>query len=233
MPEISVIIPALNEGRYIRHALEGLQIQTFKDFEAIVVDGGSADDTTDIASEYATVITERGRGVSRARNSGAETAKGRIILFLDADTAPSKNLLKSYHDAFKNSRVVAATGPIFPLERSGIRMVMGYAFVSILFVRLAMLLGKPSIVGSNFAVRADAFRKAGGFDNSLITYEDWDLSERIKRLGKIRYVNRAIVHTSVRRIKEWGMYEFAKYYIDNIVQYNLFKRAKEDYSPIR
>ena len=56
MPKISVIIPALNEEKYIRHSLDGLSHQTFKDFEIIVVDSNSKDRTRQIAKKYAKVI---------------------------------------------------------------------------------------------------------------------------------------------------------------------------------
>ena len=68
---ISVIIPALNEEKYIRYVFEGLRSQTFKDFETIVVDGNSTDRTREIARKYAHVIIDKHTGIGRARNSGA------------------------------------------------------------------------------------------------------------------------------------------------------------------
>ena len=75
-PELSVIIPALNEEKYIGHAIAGLRKQTFRDFETIVVDGGSIDRTCEIARGYARIFVHRKRGAGRARNFGAKKARG-------------------------------------------------------------------------------------------------------------------------------------------------------------
>ncbi len=232
-PEISVIIPALNEEKYIMHALGGLRRQTFRAFETIVVDGGSADRTRKIASTAARVILERRKGPAAARNAGAKAAKGEILLFLDADTRPVPCLLETYSKAFKDRKVVVATGPILPLEDVNPEVNIGYRFVSLLFVRLSILLGRPSVVGANFAVRKKDFTAVGGFNPRLITYEDWDLSLRLKKRGKTRFINDAVVHTSIRRISEWGIFGFFKYYTGNIARYTLFKKPKRDYKAVR
>lgn len=232
-PEISVIIPALNEGNYIRHALKGLKEQTFRNFETIVVDGGSKDQTRAIASKSASVMIERRKGPAIARNAGAKKARGKILLFLDADTKPSRNLLEIYSKVFKNQNVVAATGPIRPLEKAGSLVSSGYSFVSVFFVQGSIMIGRPSVVGANFAVRKDAFEKVKGFNPEMITYEDWDLSIRLRKYGRISFLNNAVVYTSIRRIKEWGISGFFNYYVGNIARYTLFKRPKKDYSPVR
>ncbi|MCL5427597.1 MAG: glycosyltransferase family 2 protein, partial [Candidatus Marsarchaeota archaeon] len=93
-PEISVVVPAVNEERYIGYMFEGLSRQVFRNFEVIVVDGNSTDKTRDIArANGAKVIIEKRRGIGRARNVGAMTARGRIIVFIDADTKPSPTFL--------------------------------------------------------------------------------------------------------------------------------------------
>ncbi|MGB9732787.1 MAG: glycosyltransferase [Candidatus Micrarchaeia archaeon] len=231
--EASVIIPALNEEKYIGYVFEGLKKQSFKDFEVIVADGGSTDRTREIANKYgARVVVERRKGIARGRNAGARVAKGRILVFIDADTKPSRRLIELYVKAL-NGDVVAATGPILPLEKTSKSMELGYKFVSIFFVKLSIKIGRPTIVGSNFAVRKDAFEKAGGFDNRLMTYEDWDLSKKLKKYGKIKYINEAIVYTSARRIFAWSMHKFFRFHVGNIIRYNLFKKPKEEYEPIR
>lgn len=231
--EISVIIPALNEEKYISHAISGLKAQSFRKFETIVVDGGSKDRTRELARKNARVIMEHGRGAAGARNEGARNAKGGILLFLDADTKPTPNLLRTYHNAFEDSRIIAATGPILPLEKAKRRVLWGYKFVSIWFVRASMAVGRPSFIGSNFAIRKDAFWKAKGFDKSMMTYEDWDLSNRLKKHGRMRYLNKAVVYTSIRRINKWGVSGFFFYYLGNIFSYHVHKKPKSDYSPIR
>ena len=232
-PEISVIIPALNEEKYIEHSLGGLGRQTFRNFETIVVDGGSHDRTVRIASGRARIVVERKKGPAAARNAGAAVARGKILVFLDADTRPSPRLLETFANAFESMQIVAATGPILPLEKTRRTVGAGYRFVSVLFVRFSILVGMPSIVGANFAVRRKEFMKEKGFNESMLTYEDWDLSMRLRKLGRICFLKKAVVHTSVRRINEWGIIGFLKYYTGNIARYTLFKKPKEDYKAVR
>ncbi len=232
-PDISVIIPALNEQKYIRYPLSGLKAQTFKNFEVIVVDGGSEDDTADIAKKSARVIVCRKRGAGVARNMGAEKAKGSILVFIDADTRPSSRLLETYMAAFLDSSTVAATGPILPLEKAGRRIKAGYWIVSVAFVKLSIIFNRPSIVGSNFAVRSAAFRKAGGFNEKFITYEDWDLSNRLGRFGRVRYEGRARVRTSARRVIAWGLLGYTLFYAINMFMYHVLRKSKSDYKSIR
>ncbi len=233
-PSISVIIPTYNEEKYIRNVFDGLRDQTFRSFETIIVDWNSKDSTREIAKQYgARVLVEKGKGIGRARNSGAEAARGNLLVFLDADTRPQSGLLKAYAAAFASGRIVAATGPILPLEKTSKRIRAGYKFVSVLFVKVSILMGQPSIVGSNFAVRKDAFRKVGGFDERYMTHEDYDLSLRLKKAGRIVYVNDAVVHASIRRVKAWGVFGYFTYHTGNMFRYHLLRKPKEEYDPIR
>ena len=90
-PKFTVIIPAYNAGKYLDECLESLVSQSFKDFEVIVVDDGSTDRTAVLGRKY-TELDNRFRlvekdngGVSSARNSGIDNAKGEWVLFVDAD----------------------------------------------------------------------------------------------------------------------------------------------------
>ncbi|VVB77097.1 Glycosyltransferase AglE [uncultured archaeon] len=231
---LSVVIPAFNEQKYIAYVLGGLRKQTFTDFETIVVDGNSSDRTREIArSAGARVILEKRKGIGLARNSGSKAARGDIVVFLDADTCPSESLLATYYGAFANRKIVAATGPILPLEKTSRRVDLGYRFVSVLFVKSSILVGKPSVVGSNFAVRKKVFDRIGGFNEKYITYEDWDLSLRLRKAGRIAYLDDAVVYTSVRRIAKWGMFGFFIYHTTNVLRYYLLKRPNEEYEPVR
>ena len=92
MVELSIIIPAYNAGKYISSTLNSLKMQTYKDFEVIVVDDGSIDDTVEKCNEFnmeakreVQVYKNIKGGVSSARNYGISKAKGKYIAFLDAD----------------------------------------------------------------------------------------------------------------------------------------------------
>lgn len=89
MPKISVIIPLLNKGPYIKRALDSVFAQNFKGFEVIVIDGGSMDDGPDIVKKYGDnrikFMRQGGKGVSAARNQAVNACSSDLIAFLDAD----------------------------------------------------------------------------------------------------------------------------------------------------
>ena len=86
-PLVSVIIPVYNGGRYLRAALESVFAQTYRAFEVMVVDDGSADDSGVIAQSFPEVryIHQTNQGVAAARNNGIEAARGEFFAFLDQD----------------------------------------------------------------------------------------------------------------------------------------------------
>lgn len=91
MPQISVIIPCYNHGKYLSAALDSLIAQTFTDWEAIIVNDGSTDETDAIATKYSEhdgrirYFSQNNSGASVARNRGVSEAQGELISFLDAD----------------------------------------------------------------------------------------------------------------------------------------------------
>lgn len=233
-PQISIVVPAFNEEGYIRHLFKGLESQSAHNFEVIVVDGNSTDRTRAIARENgARVVIEKKKNIGAARNAGVRAAKGDLVLFTNADTKASKDLLMTYAELFKDRDVVAASGPLVPLEETTSFIRFGYRFASVYLARISFMTGKPAISGSNFMVRKSAFRKCGGFDESLVTYEDLDLAHRLAKLGKVMYVKNAIVATSTRRIVRWGIPRYILFNAGNVLRYNLFHKSKEHYEPIR
>ncbi len=234
MPKISVIIPSYNEEKYLNYPLNALHKQTFKDFEIIVVDGNSSDKTRDIAKKHgARIIIEKRKGIGLARNTGAKKARGSILFFTNADTAPSPDVLNIYNELFKDNAVVAATGPMVPLEKTTHFIQFGYKFASVSLAKFSFKLGMPAMSGSNIAVRKASFEKAGGFNELLETYEDIDLIARVKRLGSVVYADDAVVATSTRRIEAWGVRKYILFNAGNVLRYNLSKRSKKNYEPIR
>ncbi|MCL4365280.1 MAG: glycosyltransferase [Candidatus Marsarchaeota archaeon] len=232
-PEISVIIPSLNEEGYIKNVFKGLSDQTFRNFEIIVVDGNSTDRTRDIARKHGRIILENRPHIGVARNTGARAAKGKILFFTNADTRASPGLLKIYSRLFEDKSIVAASGPLLPLEKTTMFIRFGYWFASVVLAKLSFLMGMPAISGSNLAVRRSAFNKMGGFDESLVTYEDLDLVARLKACGSVKYVDTARVETSARRIVKWGLIRYILFNAGNVLRYNLFHKSKENYEPIR
>src|SRR5581483_12146947 len=87
MPEVSVIIPTYNRRDFVREAIASVLAQAYQDFEVIIVDDGSQDDTHAVIQEFPGVryIYQENRGVSAARNRGVTVSQGEFLAFLDSD----------------------------------------------------------------------------------------------------------------------------------------------------
>lgn len=104
MPKFSIIIPVYNVEKYLRKCLESVFNQTYKNYEVIVVNDGTKDNSMDIAKDYPVkVVNQKNQGLSVARNNGVEKATGEYILFLDSDDYIEKGLLKEINKSLNNN----------------------------------------------------------------------------------------------------------------------------------
>lgn len=107
MPVVSIIIPAYNASRFIRQCIESILNQDFHDWELIIIDDGSTDNTKKICEEYIStnrkihLITQQNQGVSVARNKGLCISSGDFIMFIDADDLLPCHSLRTFHEALK------------------------------------------------------------------------------------------------------------------------------------
>ena len=110
--KVSVIMPAYNSEVYIRESIDSVLAQTFADFELIVVDDGSTDTTAAIVESYTDsrirLIRQPNRGVSEARNTGIEAARGQYITFLDSDDLYYPDFLKTLHRLIQSNQTEMA-----------------------------------------------------------------------------------------------------------------------------
>lgn len=104
MPKFSIIIPAYNVEKYINKCLKSVFNQTFKDYEVIVVNDGSTDNTKKYIEPYdVLLINKKNSGLSSARNTGVSYAKGEYLIFLDSDDYIEKDLLKEINKSLFNN----------------------------------------------------------------------------------------------------------------------------------
>jgi len=190
MVQVSIIIPTLNEEELIADCLQSLRNQSFKDFEIIVIDGGSTDRTVEIAKEHADkVILAPDSKIGEARLIGVKEASGSIIVSTDADTVHPPFWLQNLVRHFNDPKVVAVGGAIYPLNPS--EAALGYT-AGLNTIANAL----HWFIGSNMAFRKDVFEKAGGYP-LLIKGEDWSLSARLVKYGKTVYDPEAYVWTDI------------------------------------
>jgi len=230
--DLSVIIPALNEEKYIENCLKALKNQNFKGkYEIIVSDGGSKDRTVKIAKKYAKIIVDKDRTIAAGRQKGVEVSKGKILVFTDADCRPSKRWLQEIIKPLNNG-AIGCHGTIIPYDGEEIEK----KFCKNVFPKYSELmikLKRPASPGSNFAVRREAFEAIGGFDTELVTGEDVDLAKRIAKIGKFVFNPKAIVYVSARRVKCWGKGKYIKYYLMDSIKSHVFGKHCENYPAIR
>ena len=191
---ISIILPVLNEEKTIENTL--LKLNSLKgDKEIIVVDGGSADDTVRIASQYAKVINSR-KGRAFQMNAGAKASRGDILWFVHSDSVVSENSLESIEEAIREGYVGGGFSIYFyDLDTRFMR------FVSITSNWRAKYLGL-FFGDQGIFVKRNVFEELGGY-KEIELMEDWDFSRRLVKIGKLKLLDTKI-GTSARRFKEGG-----------------------------
>ncbi len=222
--KISVVIPALNEEKYIERTLKAIVEQS--PYEIVVVDNGSTDKTAEIASKYARVVRENRRGVAIARDTGWRHARGEVIAFTDADTVVADNWIEEIEKTLSN-KAIAVYGPVYLLDGNILEKFLAkYGFT--LFLLINHYLIAPHFSGQNFAVKRRALEKIGGFNTKLKTAEDVDLSRRLhkKFKGRIIFNKNLKVFTSARRLKA-GYFKFLIHHTKNYFKMLVFNESEE------
>lgn len=185
---VSVIIPCYNHAHYLPHAVRSVLSQTFTDWEAIIVDDGSTDNTREVATQFTDprirYIYQENRGLSAARNTGIQAAQGAYLVFLDADDEWESRFLQVCVAALDAEKSAAAVVTLtrFIDENGAMLPKVGGQVVSREGFHARLLEGGFFPVHA-VLVRAGAVRQAGLFDESLTSVEDWDLWLRITRHG--------------------------------------------------
>jgi glycosyltransferase involved in cell wall biosynthesis len=196
MPLVSVIIPAYNQGKYVGEAIQSVLGQSFRDFEIIVINDGSTDETSQVAKSFSDArlryIFQENQGLSAARNTGIRNSKGVYITYLDADDlfTPTKlAVLTQILEAEPDMGLVA--GQAVPIDEKGNRI--GRIFDKpVPMDQRELLLSNPLHVGS-VMLRMSWQKKVGYFDESLRSYEDWDMWLRLAKMGcKMGWVSKPV-----------------------------------------
>jgi len=208
--KFSVIIPTLNEAGNIGNLLAALQAQEYSgDWEIIVSDGDSDDDTPDIVDSFAGVLLLRGAcGVSRQRNVGAQSASGELLVFMDADDFPAPDFLQRIAQSYRRFPFAVAC-PWFVAQDSGFLVRVLYLGFNILFFMGQGWLKTGS--GVCLIVQKTVFETIGGFDESLHLGEDVQLIRRAARYGWHRHLCIAL-KTSGRRFSRKGAWKLMLFY---------------------
>jgi glycosyltransferase involved in cell wall biosynthesis len=230
----SVIVPALNEEKRIRRCLGSIRAQrTSHSYELIVSDSGSADRTVEIAREYADRVHVCGeRGTARARNEGAALATGDILVFIDSDTEVLPDYLETVGRAFRDVSLLACSCA-FKFSRRTPKLLLAEHATNAYYLARSAFRG-TTLPGFNVCIRREAFDQVNGF--RLCHLEDLDMSIKLRKLGRTRYLAGRKAITSSRRIEKDGLRGTLKYYSDLFEQtqgrrlgYEAVKLRKTEY----
>jgi len=210
--KISVIVPAFNEEKLIANSLASMR-EAMRAFgergwetELIVCDNNSTDRTAELArAAGATVVFEPINQIGRARNRGAEAATGDWLVFVDADSHPSRELFQEVAAAIGSGKYLFGGATV--------KMAGRHYFASTataLWNQASRLLKYAA--GSFIFCEAAAFRKIGGFDLNLFASEEIDLSQRLKKLARSEGRKAIILHrhpilSSDRKVKLYSTRE--------------------------
>ncbi len=173
---ISIIIPTLNEGKYLDRTLMAIKSQKYGgEVEIIVSDSHSDDNTREIARRRgAEIVLAERLGPAVGRNRGAQAAKGEILVFLDADTVPSENLLARISKILEeNKDIVGGTCKFLPYN-GGLLDWLIYTFTNAA-ARIMINLRIPQDPGYCFFYRRDIFKKLGGLRETIHGASAWGL----------------------------------------------------------
>lgn len=245
---VSIIVPCFNQAKYLLETVESVISQTYTNWECIIINDGSTDNTKDVALDLMKrdkrvhFINQDNQGVCFARNNAIKISKGKYILCLDADDLISPNfLVETVKLIEQNDDIKVATSTVcFFGRRKGKLIPKSYS--------LEKLLAHNQLVVTSLFRRSD-FDRVGGFSNSMREgFEDWDFWIRIiKDGGKIECAEDAVFYyrllrssrnsnidnekESRLRFKLWNNHKelYSKYFVDprDTFEYSKIAQSKE------
>ena len=219
----SIVIPAYNEEAMIGRAIESLRRQKFprKNYEIIVVDGDSTDDTIAVARRAGAdrVVIEKKKGTNIARNRGYLMARGEYVAFLDSDSEAPADWLSRIEKHFTSSPDVAAVSGPYDYGFTGFQKITESWYTRWLLPRVPELLHflfrkKAGVMlGGNFTVRRSVLKEIGGLPPISFWGDDATLAMIIsRRSGNVVFDPDLRVKSSPRRFERDGFLPLAFHY---------------------
>lgn len=202
-PRVSVVVPTLNEERYLPTLLNSLAKQTLPPHEVIIADAGSVDGTVGVARAAGARIVAGGLpGVGR--NEGARLATGDWLLFLDADVRLPEDALETAFRELERERLDSASCWFIP--DSDDRFLRLNHWFSSHYFRLSSKLKWPHSIGAFILVSKAQHDAIGGFDLDIKVAEDQDYVRKLSRAGSYGFLRRPVVEIAARRFENEGSF---------------------------
>lgn len=189
-PLVSVIVPTFNSSLFLDDCLRSIKGQSYENIELIVVDNNSLDNTKEIAHHYTKKVFNRGPERSAQRNFGVAQSAGIYVMIIDSDMELTVDVVESCVTEIE--RDLATQGVVIPEESFG----EGW-WAHCKRLERSFYVGVEWMEAARF-FRKHIYQQAGGYNESMVSGEDWDLSQRIGRRGKITRINNHIRHNEGR-----------------------------------
>ncbi len=197
--QISIVMCSLNEADSIDTALQSIRNQNYSgNYELILVDSGSTDNTVELASNYCDRIINAPKGKLTARNIGTQYAEGNIIVSVDADCEYSGNWLENLLMPFQKTGVIAVRGKTIHDDDT---FAWNRLWTLIEDIHMTIIF-RTRMPGRNSAYYKDMFYYVGGFDETvnqmnaleMIEEEEVSFGKRLSEIGKVVYQNNAVCY---------------------------------------
>ncbi|MFA5993693.1 MAG: glycosyltransferase [Parcubacteria group bacterium] len=216
-PLVSVIVPTKNSEKFLEKCLASVKAQSYGNLEIIVVDNNSTDRTKEIAQEFSKKFTQlnvklfnRGPERSAQRNFGVENAEGELVAIIDSDMELSEKVIASCVARVQSSTDVV--GIIIPEESVG----EGF-WAECKKLERSFYVGVDWMEAARFFKKV-VYEKVGGYNEEMVSGEDWDLSQRINALGKMDRISDFIRHNE-GTISLWKTIQKKFYYAGKFSTY--------------
>jgi glycosyltransferase involved in cell wall biosynthesis len=211
-PLISVCVPSYNYGRFLRDCLESVQAQTFKDWELIVCDDCSTDDTEEIVQGYAAADSriryfknEQRLGMNANIKKVADLGRGQYLKILCSDDWLAPNCLEVFRTLMdQNQSAALATSAEVLSSEAGkplqVQFLFGHSVLLIPGEKMLDRMARGEGFGGNssFFIRASAYRQVGGYDQRCLYAADYDLAARLCRVGNYLHTDEPLFYGRVQ-----------------------------------
>ncbi|MCS7093101.1 MAG: glycosyltransferase [Patescibacteria group bacterium] len=215
----SIIIPTLNEERFLPHLLNDILREKYpKPFEVLIIDAFSSDKTHEIIKDYKKKLSQihffqiKKRHVSSQRNYGAKKAKGDYLIFLDADNRIPPLFLERLEKQIKKTKGLVFI-PYLKPEKTESNYKPLFDLVNIL-VEFSQVLPKKFSLGGTMIVERSFFNLVGGFNEDVFISEDHEFVNRVNDYGvRVKFIKNPKVVFSLRRMRKEGKISFFYKYL--------------------
>lgn len=225
--DLAIVIPTLNEEKYIGKLLNSVVVQTVQPSEIAIVDAFSGDQTEEEVKKFSKRLPQLKfyqipkDTISKQRNYGVKKTKASRILFLDADTALiDTDTLEKYISEAEGKNAALAVACNYPLSKHWKDMAYFQA------ANLTTKVGKhvwPMAVGINLFCKRAVFERLGGFDEKIKVGEDIEMVQRFAKAGvKYEVLEEPKIHTSVRRLRKEGRIRFVLMMINSFINHHIY-----------